>query len=67
MINYNNKIFCSIKSTANGDVDSKTVFNYHQTGNIVSATYSGGKIVSGHLIAIADDVGNLICIIITLI
>ncbi|MFN2458643.1 MAG: hypothetical protein ABR502_10605 [Chitinophagaceae bacterium] len=59
MINYHNKTFKSVNNTVTGEVSSETVFKYQQTGNIVTAMYNGGTIVSGHLIAIADEEGNL--------
>lgn len=45
------KVFRSVANTANGEVGAETRFHYQQSGNIVTATYSGGEIVSGHLIA----------------
>lgn len=59
MINYNQKIFRSASNTDNGEVGSDTVFYYRQEGNIVAATYHGGSIVQGHLIAKVDEHGNL--------
>lgn len=59
MIDYNNKVFLSLNNSKTGEVTSDTVFYYHQNKNIVTAIYSGGEILSGHLIAIADDNGKL--------
>ncbi len=59
MIDYNNRTFFSIANTVNGEVDAATKFIYHQTGNIVSCTYSGGKIITGHLIALVSEDGSL--------
>ncbi|MFY4777345.1 hypothetical protein [Metabacillus sp. RGM 3146] len=39
MIDYNGRKFISIENTANGEVSSKTFFEYKQEGNIISATY----------------------------
>lgn len=58
-IKYNNKRFRSVANSETGEVGDGTVFHYHQTGNIVTAEYSGGEIVSGHLIAICDSEGGL--------
>ena len=58
-LNYNNKRFRSVANSATGEVGSETVFHYRQTGNIVTAEYSGGEIVIGHLIAICDSDGGL--------
>lgn len=57
--NYNNRCFRPLENSATGEVGGDTVFHYHQSGNIVTADYSGGEIVSGHLIAICDAEGNL--------
>jgi hypothetical protein len=59
MINYNNKIFRPISNTANGEVDSQMCFKYKQSGNVVTCTYSGNRIISGHLIALVGKNGEL--------
>lgn len=59
MINYNNKIFVPLSNSENGEVDLSMQFVYHQHGNIVTSTYSGGRIQMGHLIALVDENGNL--------
>ncbi len=58
-MNYNKKTFRSISNTPNGEVSGDTIFHYVQTGNIVTATYAGGGIAEGHLIALVDEMGNL--------
>ncbi len=58
-INYEGRTFVVITNTGTGEVTSETVFHYHQEGNIVWAEYSGGSILQGHLIAIADADGCL--------
>ncbi|PRX79023.1 hypothetical protein B0G93_102386 [Bacillus sp. V-88] len=60
MINYDGRTFVSIENTANGEVSSKTVFEYKQEGKILSATYSGGDITKGTLIGIVKDDGSLV-------
>ncbi|MGP7817139.1 n-acetylglutamate synthase [Niallia sp. 01092] len=59
MIHYDGRKFVSIENTANGEVSSKTFFIYKQTGNILSATYSGGEIIQGTLIGIVKEDGCL--------
>ncbi|MDH7463022.1 hypothetical protein QEG73_17130 [Chitinophagaceae bacterium 26-R-25] len=59
MINYHNKTFRSVENTPNGEVSGETTFHYKQNGNIVTATYSGGGIVEGHLIALITENGDL--------
>jgi hypothetical protein len=59
MINYNNKRFSPVTNTENGDTDPETIFDYKQTGNVLNSDYSGGKIISGHLIGLVDEHGNI--------
>lgn|SRR5690242_17945966 len=59
MINYHNKVFVPLSNSENGEVDPGMQFVYQQTGNIVTSTYTGGRIRSGHLIALVDEQGNL--------
>lgn len=59
MINYDQKIFRPINNTENGETSNETIFVYTQVGNILTSTYSGGKIVSGHLIGLVDEQGNI--------
>lgn len=60
-MNYNldGKVFRSITNTENGEVGMDTFFHYTQRGEIVTADYRGGTIVSGHLIAKVLDNGQL--------
>ena len=58
-MNYNNKVFKPISNTDNGETSNETIFQYKQVGNIVTATYSGGKIIQGHLIGLVDSFGNI--------
>ncbi len=59
MISYHNKKFRATINSAGGNVTDETIFYYTQDGNIVTATYSGGEIICGHLMALADQNGNL--------
>lgn len=58
-MNYNGKKFRPIQNTENGETSEETVFHYKQDGNILTSSYSGGKILQGHLIGIVDDDGNI--------
>ena len=49
--NLDGKVFRPVSNTANGEVGVETRFHYRQSGHVVTATYSGGDIVTGHLIA----------------
>lgn len=57
--NIDGKIFQSIENTDNGEVSSETLFHYHQDDNIISADYSGGTIVTGHLLGKMSEDGTL--------
>jgi antitoxin component YwqK of YwqJK toxin-antitoxin module len=58
-INYNNRKFHAVQNTKNGETSAETVFHYHQEGNILSAEYSGGQIIKGHLIGLVDKAGSI--------
>ena len=58
-MNYNDKIFRPVSNTDNGETSGDTVFHYRQTDTILTATYSGGKILQGHLIGLVDAAGNI--------
>ena len=58
-MNYNNKKFRPISNTKNGETSNETLFHYKQTGNMLTAEYSGGMIKYGHLIGLVDELGNI--------
>ncbi len=57
--NYNNKEFKPVNQSDNSETSSETVFQYQQKGNILTANYAGGEIVTGHLIGLVDVDGNI--------
>lgn len=59
MIDYNDRRFVPVSNSENGEVSSEVVFHYKQEGNIITCSYSGGRIRSGQLIALVDDHGCL--------
>jgi hypothetical protein len=59
VIQYDGRIFRSVENSDGGDVSAATTFHYHQVGNLVWATYSGGSVRFGTLLAKADTDGNL--------
>jgi len=59
MINYHNKSFSAIANSENGETSSETVFHYKQMDNILMAHYTGGKIISGQLIGIVNEHGEI--------
>lgn len=54
-INFNNKTFSLIENSENGKVNSETIFDYKQEGNLVTADYYGGNIKYGKIIAHLED------------
>jgi hypothetical protein len=58
-MNYNNKKFRPVSNSENGEVSSEMIFQYKQTGQILTCNYQGTKILKGHLIGLVDDVGNI--------
>ncbi len=56
-INYHNRKFRTLPDSS--EDDSVTVFHYLQEGNIVTATFKDAHILSGSLIAVMDDTGDL--------
>lgn len=58
-VDYDGRRFGVAENSANGEVDSATVFEYHQLGSVVWATYRGGGIAFGTLVATADAEGRL--------
>ncbi len=58
-MNYNNKKFKPIANSANGETSEETIFEYKQTGAILTATYKGGQIRIGHLIGLVDEKGEI--------
>lgn len=59
MINYHNKKFRPVFNADNGETSADTVFHYQQNQNVLTGTYSGGKIIDGHLMALIDEKGSL--------
>ena len=59
MVNYNNKVFKPVSNSENGESSAETIFHYKQNGNLLTAEYSGGKIIYGHLIGLVDYEGNI--------
>lgn len=53
--NFNNKRFALIQNSDSGQVNSETVFEYKQEGNLVTADYFGGTIRYGKIIAELKD------------
>ena len=58
-IDYDGRRFCAVANTPNGSVSPATVFDYRQHGDVVWATYEGGAIAFGTLVATVDADGAL--------
>lgn len=58
-IDYDGRRFRSVENSQTGEVGPETVFGYRQDGDVVSATYEGGGVRFGTLIATVDGEGNL--------
>ena len=58
-MNYNGKTFRPVHNSENGETSDETRFTYIQKGNFLSAEYSGGQILLGHLIGIVDKDGKI--------
>ncbi len=56
-INYNNRQFKPVSNSDNGEVSSDMIFHYHQKENLLTCTYEGVNIKSGHLIGLVDESG----------
>jgi hypothetical protein len=59
MFDYEGRIFRLVESSDGGDVSGETTFHYHQRDDLVWATYSGGSVLFGTLLARVDASGNL--------
>ena len=59
MFVYDDRTFRSVANSDGGDVDGETTFLYHQRDSVVWATYAGGAVVFGTLLAKVDGLGNL--------
>ncbi|MBC7932606.1 MAG: n-acetylglutamate synthase [Rubrivivax sp.] len=58
-INYNERTFAAVSNSEGGEVSSETIFHYRQEGDVVWATYAGGEVAFGTLVAKALGDGSL--------
>ncbi|NND35308.1 MAG: n-acetylglutamate synthase [Saprospiraceae bacterium] len=58
-INYDGKVFKSILNQGGGDVDSETIFFYHQKDNYLWGHYEGGSVAVGVLMGQVGPDGTL--------
>lgn len=58
-VDYGGRSFGSVENSASGEVGPETVFEYWQEGDVVWATYTGGAVRFGTLVARRGDGGRL--------
>jgi len=58
-VNFDKRVFRTSSNTPNGDVDAATRFMYHQDGARIWATYSGGHVRFGSVVAAGASDGKL--------
>lgn len=56
-MDYHNKMFRPLHTSKQGEIDTDTIFLYQQQGNILTCTYEGRHVQSGHLIGLVDQEG----------
>ena len=59
MIDYDDRVFASVANSESGDVGAGTTFHYRQRGDVVWATYEGGAVAYGTLVARVQRDGSL--------
>jgi hypothetical protein len=57
-VSYDGRVFRTVVNAETGDVTTETLFTYHQHGKIVWATYEGGGVTFGTLVALAASDGS---------
>ena len=57
--NYDGRYFRTVGNSPGGETGLETVFHYRQEGDVVWATYQGGEVLFGTLLAKVDDEGRL--------
>jgi hypothetical protein len=58
-INYDNRLFRCVTNSETGEVSASTIFHYRQKNGVVWATYEGGAIKFGTLVAKVSESGKL--------
>lgn len=59
MIDYDGRVFRPVDVSANGTVSAETTFRYRQRRSVLTSSYAGGGVVSGHLIGLVGPEGTL--------
>lgn len=58
-INYDNRAFRGRVNTDNSEVSDETRFHYRQEGARLWASYSGGSVITGHLLGHVNEDDSL--------
>jgi hypothetical protein len=58
-IDFDRRRFRTVRNSEAGESSSETVFRYRQKGSVVWATYQGGDVTYGTLLARVDGDGRL--------
>lgn len=58
-VDYDGRRFRPVINAPNGEVTGETVFEYRQVGEVVWATYTGGEVTCGVLVATVNASGEL--------
>jgi hypothetical protein len=56
---YHGRRFRPVDKTENSETSAETIFLYQQPGQVVTAAYAGGAILTGHLIGLVDGEGPI--------
>jgi hypothetical protein len=59
VIHYDGRRFRPWRNSVNGQVNRETLFEYRQSGNLLTATYAGGGILNGSIIGLVAPDGSL--------
>ena len=58
-IDYDGRVFRGLQNSPTGEVSASTLFHYRQQGDVVWATYQGGGVAQGTLVATVAVDGSL--------
>jgi hypothetical protein len=58
-IHYDGRRFRPVTNTPNGQVNGKTLFEYRQVGDLLTAVYTGGGIRHGQMTGLVGGDGSL--------
>ncbi len=56
---YHHRKFAGVTNTPNGQVSGDTIFKYSQHGSVLTADYSGGSILEGHMLGHVNEDNSL--------